>query len=317
LDLLHTPELIDFFLSNAIRGGVSTVCRKKHLVANNSYMGDLYNNKLKDNYILYLDVTNLYGHSMIQMLPEGDFEFLNDLKVKYYLENVEELFKFADKYNIGFILEVDLEYPITLHELHIDLPFAPEHLDGKLSPNFFDKKNYKIHIKHLKLCLKHGLLLKNIHKIISFSQKEWLKPFIEKNTLIRKVTKNASEKDQAKLMNNSIFGKSMENILGRPNFKLMGKNDIKKIIKYLQSPDFLTEFIINENMVLLEMQKKTIVFDKPTYTGFTILELSKCWLYELIYDVIKPNFANATLSYIDTDSCIFETSQGNICNKNI
>lgn len=62
-------------------------------------------------------------------------------------------------------------------------------------------------------------------------------------------------------------------------------------------------------MVLLEMQKKTVVFDKPTYTGFTILELSKCRLYELIYEVIKPNFPNTVLAYVDTDSCIFETSE--------
>ncbi len=62
--------------------------------------------------------------------------------------------------------------------------------------------------------------------------------------------------------------------------------------------------------IKIELEKKTIVFDKPTYTGFTILELSKCWLYELIYEVIKPNFQNTCLSYVDTDSCIFETSQG-------
>lgn len=112
----------------------------------------LYNPLLPKNYILYLDVTNLYGHSMVQDLPVDDFKFLNDKEIEKYMNNINELFVGGKR---GFILEVDLDYPISLHDKHIDLPFAPEHLDGKLSPNFYDKKNYKIHYKHLELCLKH------------------------------------------------------------------------------------------------------------------------------------------------------------------
>jgi hypothetical protein len=67
---------------------------------------------------------------------------------------------------------------------------------------------------HLKFCLENGLLLKKIHKAIRFKEKAWLAPYIDFNTEIRKQTSNTSEKDLAKLMNNSIFGKSMENILG-------------------------------------------------------------------------------------------------------
>lgn len=272
---------------------------------------DSYDSSKPKKYIMYLDVTNLYGYAMVQNLPVSDFIFLQNEEIGEIF-NLYLQFKHLDflvQDDTGYIFEVDLNYPLELQDLHIDLPFAPEHIDSKLCPNLRDKKNYKTHIMYLNICLKNGLLIEKIHKILKFKQSKWLAPFIEMNTEIRKNTNNTSEKDQAKLMNNSIFGKSMENILGRPNFKLFGRNDIKKVIKCLRSPNFLKEFVFGEDIILLEMEKKTVIFNKPIYTGFTILEISKYWLYHLIYDVIKPNFKNTCLSYIDTDSCIFETDE--------
>jgi hypothetical protein len=299
VDLLNTPELVEFFLHNAIRGGISTVCRKKRLVANNEYMGNLYDPSKPKNYILYLDVTNLYGHSMSQPLPEGEFVFLGKEEISFYFENIELLFDFNSEY--GYILEVDLDYPAELFDQHVDLPFAPEHYKEKLSPNFYNKKNYKLHYRNLELYLRFGLKLVKIHKLLKFKQSQWLKEFIDFNTEIRKKSSNVLEKDQAKLMNNSVFGKTMENIIGRPNYKLFGKNDIKKVLKHLSKSEYKSEHIISSDLVLLEFEKKTILFDKPIYIGFSILELSKWWLYTLIYDVIKPNFSNSCISYIDTD----------------
>jgi len=122
---------------------------------------------------MYLDVTNLYGYSMIQNLPTGNFSFLQseeieDIFNKILNNKIEDLFKDC---NTGYILEVDLDYPTHLHDLHIDLPFAPEHFNDKLVPNFYNKKNYKIHIVNLRLYLKHGLVLTKIHNIIKFTQK--------------------------------------------------------------------------------------------------------------------------------------------------
>jgi hypothetical protein len=85
-------------------------------------------------------------------LPTKDFRFLNSTEIEDIFNNPDILFEDP---NTGYILEVDIDYPRELHDLHIDLPFAPEHLNGKLSPNLNDKKNYKIHYMHLKLCLKH------------------------------------------------------------------------------------------------------------------------------------------------------------------
>ena len=75
-----------------------------------------------------------------------------------------------------------------------------------------------------------------------------------------------------------------------------------------QSSDYLGEYLIDENLVLLEMKKKKITFNKPIFTGFSILEISKVWFYEMVYNVILTNFENVNISYVDTDSCVFETS---------
>ena len=103
--------------------------------------------------------------------------------IKNYNEN-------SDK---GYILEVDVECPKNLHDLHIDLPFLPERMKidkcNKLVCNLFDKNNYVVHIRSLKQALKHGLILKKIHRVIQINQEAWLKPYIDMNTELRKKAK--------------------------------------------------------------------------------------------------------------------------------
>ena len=113
-------------------------------------------------------------------------------------------------------MEVDVKYPKRLHELHSDLPFLSERMEvnkcKKLVCNLFNKKKYVVHINALKQALNHGLKLKKIHRVIEFNQEAWLKPYINMNTELRKAVKNDFEKDLFKLMNNSVFRKTMENI---------------------------------------------------------------------------------------------------------
>jgi len=123
----------------------------------------------------------------------------------------ETWFEFSNQEWCGCILEVDLEYPKGLHDLHNDYPLAPERLMvnrvEKLIPNLRDKKNYVLHYRNLKQYLDMGLKIKKIHRGISLFEDAWLKPYINLNTQLRTKASNEFEKDFFKLMNNSVFGR--------------------------------------------------------------------------------------------------------------
>ena len=110
-----------------------------------------------------------------------------------------------------------------MFNLHSDLPFIPERKKiekcNKLVSNIYDKENYVIHIRALKQTLNHGLILKKVHRVIQFNQKAWLKPYINMNTKLRTEAKNDFEKDFFKLMNNAVFGKTMENVRKHKDIK--------------------------------------------------------------------------------------------------
>ena len=133
--------------------------------------------------------------------------------INLHLKSISKLAE--ENGDIGYYLEVDVDYPEELHNLHNDLPFMPERMKingvEKLTPSLTDKKRYIIHIRALDQALKHGLILKKVHRVLSFEQRAWLKPYIDFNTDLRTKAKNDFEKDFFKLMNNSVFGKTMEN----------------------------------------------------------------------------------------------------------
>ena len=177
--------------------------------ANNKYMKNY--DKNKESLILkYLDANNLYGFPMRKKLPVSDLKWVDDLSIF-----TEEFIKNYDvNSHIGYNFEVDVEYPRNLHKLHSDLPFLPERMKinkcTELVCNVQDKENYPIHILALKQALKHGLKLAKVHRVTEFRQEDWLKPYIGMNTELRKHAKNDFEKDFFKLMNNAVFGKTME-----------------------------------------------------------------------------------------------------------
>ena len=148
-----------------------------------------YDKDIISSHLMYLDTNNLYGWAMSQKLPVNGFKWVeksrlsrfNEIFIKNYNEN-------SDK---GYFLEVDIDYPKELFNLHKNLPFLPERNKvEKLICGIEDKEKYVMHIKVLKQALNHGLVLKKIHRVIQFNQKDWLKPYIDTNTKFRKEAKN-------------------------------------------------------------------------------------------------------------------------------
>ena len=207
------------------------------------------------------------------------------------------------------ILEVDLEYPKSLHDLHSDYPLAPEQIEVnkvlKLILNLGDKKKYILHYENLKQYLTLGLKLTNIHRGIKFEESLWLKKYIALNTELRTKAKNEFKKDFFKLMNNSLFGKTMENIRNRVDIKLV--NNKKQAEKLSAKPNFNHCNIFSEDLVAIHMKKTKLVFNKPVYLGMSILDLSKTLMYDYHYNYIKRKYGDkAKLLFTDTDSLMYE-----------
>ena len=175
-----------------------------------------------------------------------------------------------------------------------------------------DTTEYVVHIRNLKQALKHGLVLKKVHRtIIYFNKDEWLKPYIELNTELRKKAKNEFEKDIVKLMSDSFFGKTMENIRKYKDIKLL-KTERRK--NYLVSePNYYSTKFFSESLMLIEMKKTQIITNKPVYLGWLILDLCKTVMYKFWYDCLKPKYGEkAKLGYMDTDRSITHVKTENI-----
>lgn len=289
-----------------IRGGISQ-CSLRYIEANNKYMDTNYNPEDPTSYIMYIDCNNLYGHSMMQHLPIRGFQWCDKEFTPADIQNIK------DDAEIGYIFEVDLDYPKELHELHNDYPFCAEkrNVPGtknvqKLLLTLFDKKNYVIHYRMLKLVLEHGLVLKKIHRVLQFEQSDWLKSYITLNTEMRTKATNEFEKNFYKLLINAIFGKSMENVRSRSDIRLVHKWEGRYGAGVLiAKPNFKKRIIFDENLVAIEMVKTNVLMDKPISVGMSILDISKVVMYDYYYNFLKKEYGeNVRMAYTDTDSFV-------------
>ena len=303
LELLNDPNMLLMF-EKGIRGGISIISNR-YGEANNKYMKG-FNRKKLSKFLMYLDANNLYGGAMSMKLPTHGFKWLSSGEMKNIFNN--QVVQVWEK--TPCILEVDLEYPEKLHDLHNDYPFCPERVKcknrvEKLIPNLRDKTKYVIHYRNLIQCLKAGMKLKKIHRGIKFVESDWLKPYIDKNTNLRTKAKNNFEKDFYKLMNNSVFGKTMENIRNRVDVRLV--NTEEKFRKLVSKPNYRSRKIFSENLVSVHMKKTSLTMNKPVYLGMCILDLSKTIMYDFHYNYIKPKYGDkAKLLFTDTDSLMYE-----------
>ena len=303
LELLSDVDKL-LMIEKGIRGGISIISNR-YGKANNKYMKD-FNKKEASKYLMYLDANNLYGAAMSEKLPVHSFNWLTDREIKNLFK--VQVVQFWER--TPCILEVDLEYPEELHDLHNDYPLCPERVEcdkgvKKLIPNLRHKNNYVVHYKTLMQYLNLGMELKKIHRGIKFIESTFLKSYIDKNTSLRALAKNNFEKDFFKLMNNSVFGKTMENIRNRVNVKLVDAGEQFK--KLAAKPNYSSRKIFNENLVSVHMKKTSLTMNKPVYLGMSILDLSKIIMFDFHYKYIKPKYGNhAKLLFTDTDSFLYE-----------
>jgi uncharacterized protein YeeX (DUF496 family) len=311
------------FIEKGIRGGISMVS-KRHAKANNPHCPD-YDSSKPNTWIIYLDANNLYAWAMMQCLPTGGFKWANT-------KNIDELLMTSADSPVGYILEVDLEYPEKLHDSHKDYPLAPESMCvpedwfseyqhnlvkksktkyvecTKLVPNLRKKEKYVLHYRNLQFYVKQGMIITKVHRILEFKQSAWMAPYINLNTELRKTATSDFDKENFKYMNNNCYGKTMENVRKRINVDLLrpiGEED--KLRKRYADPAFQSRKLFDGNLVAVLSKKATVKLNKAIYIGQAVLDLSKLLMYEFWYNDIKAQYGSkAQLLYTDTDSLMIE-----------
>ena len=320
LELFTDPKMY-LFVERGMRGGISMVS-KRYAKANNPYVPG-YDPSKPNKFIMYLDANNLYGWAMSKPLPKRDFKW------KRVMPTEEDIIKKKENAKNGWILDVDLEYPKELHEEHNSFPLAPEKkqvknewmseyqhslikdLDlktpkcNKLLLTLQDKNNYVVHYRNLQFYLKQGMKLKRVHRVLEFEQECWMEPYIRMNTEFRKKAKSDFEKNFYKLMNNSVFGKTMENLRNRVDIKIVRSNETDKIRKLVASPFYSRHVMFSNDLFGIDMRKSRLLLNKPVYTGMTILDNSKILMYDFFYNELKKKYGpKCELLYTDTDSLL-------------
>ena len=173
----------------------------------------------------------------------------------------------------------------------------------KLIPNLGDKTNFVLHYGNVQLYLSLGIKLTKIHQVLKFKPSDWMKKSIDFNTEKRTNAANSFEKNFFKLMINSVYGKTMENLRKRINVRLV--NNEKDFLKYTSKPTHITHKIFDKNYAAIHEIKPVLTLNKPIYVGFTVLELSRWLIYDFHDNFIKKPF-DAELLFTDTDSFTYE-----------
>ena len=317
LQMLHDYDMLMMF-EKGVQGGITHIS-KRYAEANNKYMKD-FDPDEPATFIQYLDANNLYGWAMSQSLPTHGFKWMKEPTIEKVMKILEDMndsmnntkknTKKTTEHKKGYIFEVDLEYPKDLWKSHNDYPVAPEKMTvngvEKLICHFKPRKNYVVHSRNLRQYLEMGLKITAVHRGIMFRQSSWMEPYIRKNTELRKTAANSFEKDFFKLMNNSVFGKTIENIRKRQNITLVDNR--AKAVKLTSRPNFDKATIFDRNLIAVHMKKTEVFFNKPVYVGQAILDLSKILMFDFHYNYIQKKYGHnhAKLLFTDTDSLMYE-----------
>ena len=309
------------FVEAGMRGGVACVSKR---------LAEACDEPDEDGFrqfLLYLDANNLYGWAMSQYLPTGEYRWMTDDEVAAF-----KLDAWAENDAKGCLLEVDLEIPDELHDLLVDYPPAPEkkpityemlsekqrellgtYMENveswqsvpKLVPSVESKHKYVVHYRALQLYVKLGVKLTVIHRVLEFAQAPWLKPYIDFNTAQRAAACSDFLKNLFKLMNNAIFGKTMENVRNRRQIEFATTE--KRLKKLVARPTFRSKTIISELLTAIENYVTSVFLDKPIIVGQAILDLSKVLMLDFHYGWTKQRYPGprSELIFTDTDSLCY------------
>ena len=327
--LLHTLQKLEIptdpnmhlFFDKGLSGGASQVAYP-WAQANHEGFRKHFDREMMRAYIAMFDCNNQYGWAMSQYLPTHGFKWLQleTTSPEFWTNFVLQQ---EDSQDTGYFFETDLEYPEELHDLHDQYPLAPEHLEikeemlsefqkklakdldvkvggTKLCLTLLDKKDYICHYRNLKLYLQKGMKIKKVSRVLEFQQSPWIKSYIDLNTRLRQEAQNKFEQNFAKLMNNSFFGKTCEDVRKYKNFKI-ALNE-RRATKLINKPTCKRSKIYAEDLVTFQLQRETVTMDKPRYIGQAILDISKTVMYKFHYDFIMVNFPGTELLFTDTDS---------------
>jgi len=313
------------FVEKSIRGGLCFINTRHAKVEENDQTSK----------IVYYDAVNLYGYSQTALLPYNNYEWVCENEIKNF-----DLALVDTNGEEGYILEVDLLYPQNLHYKHNDYPLAPyqgsltyldlseysqmactsstgkmQYKSKKLLTSLENKKNYVVHIKNLVLYMKLGMVCTKIHRILKFKQKAFLKPFIERCTLARRNASSSFDNSLFKKISNSCYGKTIENVRDYSVLKVhYSEKSFQRACSHFTYKHFS---IVDENVVTTSHFSKEIVLNKPFAVGFTILELSKHFMYDFYYQKLLPLCGrdNVTLLMTDTDSFILHVKDKECLSK--
>lgn len=323
IELISDMETYSF-VKRSLRGGVSMIPHR-WAKANNPLLGETYDPSEPTTYLMYLDCNSLYSSIMTKSLPYRNLRWVN--KTKEWVRKKVNTYQPSDER--GYLIECDLAYPASIHDITKDLPLAPEHLKitrsmlspfcerlskrlnikmdsaHKLVSTQLDKERYVCHIENLQFYLRQGMRLKRVHRILRFDQKPFLKPYIELCIKERRSASSPDEKSLWKLACNAIFGKTITNVEKRHNVKI--HTSAAKVLQSVSSPLFKHADVITKNVVQTTSYKKRNLINTPFLIGTSILELSKLHLMKLHYEHFLPKYGiyRLKLCMTDTDSLLY------------
>lgn len=306
LELLKDIEMYEWF-ETGIRGGMA-------------FVNQHHSQRDENTSLLYLDVNNLYGWALSESLPCQDFRWItNQDQLNNIITNLPNM-DLANG-NVGYIFEIDTSIPNQLHDQLDQLPLFPEHQvpprqifnNGKhnvanvkkLICSHNNKSHYIIHGRLLQLFIELGAVIEKVHRAVKFTQKKIFEEYIQLNTNKRSATTDEFKRNYYKLRNNSLYGKTCENVRKHKNVKLC--NTEEKLIICNSNPRMRKSMVIAENLVAVFLNKNEIKLEKPIYIGQAVLDLSKLVMYQLYYKKLNnytQQWNNGKISILggDTDS---------------